>query len=147
MKGGIDPIVLKASRFHLTMLYVFHLLFLASWTIATIVDEFSTGLFHVSFWLVIELVVLFVAWGTRGTHHILVIVITSVGIASLITHLVFCIVELVQCTSLLCAGPTQWILIVFTVIQACLIVLESFEIYYVWRHGQLLVQSGAKWSN
>jgi hypothetical protein len=128
------------------MLYSFHALLLGAWIISTLIDEFSTGIFHVSFWFVIELAVLFIgitAMGSRN-HHIFVITMTSIGIASIVTHLIFSAVELIQCTSALCVGPTWWILIIFVIILSTIGILEGIEIYYVWRHRKMVAFYGTK---
>lgn len=128
----------------LSWIYTF---LLSAWALVALLRDFSHGLLHVAP-LALELLALASVFSaltlgvvSRGaqlrtdTRNKLVATLAArilviLSIALNVVHIVFGIIEAVDCATVFCMG-TQWFLIVFVIVLGILVVLKGFLVYYL----------------
>lgn len=151
--------LLTWSHVGLRSLYSIYAFILAVWATFTLVPGFDTGLFHVSFWLALEILYLYLAGMAIGfgiqcvktgkldlernvimSAFCMFVAVLMVG--KEVTHTVFASIELADGTSSL-ATSYYWFLVVFVALQCVLILMNLgaiLQFYWYRQHLRVFQQ-------
>ena len=138
--------IINISEVGMTFLGYTHALLLVMWAVVFCIDNFCHGIFHGTP-IAIEIFVLAIVFNVLGgleTNYkakrrqlIFLFVTLVIGFGLNVTHLVFSVIELVECTTNLCLN-TFWVLAVFIALLSGLLVLEIVEFVTGVRYYQNL---------
>jgi hypothetical protein len=116
------------------------------WGVVLCIDNFCHGIFHGTP-IAIEFFVLAIVFNTldpsgyvanykiKRRQLIFLLIVLIIGFGLNVTHLVFSVIELVECTTNLCLN-TFWVLAVFIGVLAAFLVLEIVEFVTCIRYYQ-----------
>ena len=155
--------LLKWSHIGLRSVFVIYSWILFVWATLDLVEHFSNSLFHISFWLGLEILYIVMCTISIGYGLLTIngdilldternislvgfcIFVTVLIMVKNITHLVFVAIELYQGTSLL-AVTNWWFLLVFSLMLGCLILMNIGAIlqFYWWRQHLRLFEKAQK---
>ena len=129
--------IVNISEVGMTFLAYTHVLLLVMWGVILCIDNFCHGIFHGTP-IAIEIFVMAIVFNTldpsgivpnyktKRRQLIFLFIVLVIGFGLNVTHLVFSVIELVECTSNLCLN-TFWVLAVFIGVLAAFLVLEIVE--------------------
>jgi hypothetical protein len=139
--------IINISEVGLRFISCVHALLLIMWAASSCIDSFNTGIFHTTP-IAFEIFVLFILLSILGfpidwerdlkakrRQLIFFMVILIIGFGFNVTHLVFSVIEIAECTSNLCLN-TFWVLAVFIALLSGFLVLEVVEFVLSVRYYQ-----------
>lgn len=139
--------IINLSEVALRFISCVHVLLLIMWSASSCIDSFSTGIFHTTP-IAFEIFTLFILLSILGfpmdwerdlkakrRQLVFFCVVLIIAFGFNVTHLVFSVIELVDCTSNLCVN-TFWVLAVFIALLSGFLVLEMLEFVLAVRYYQ-----------
>jgi hypothetical protein len=139
--------IINLSEVGLRFISCVHVLLLIMWAASSCIDGFSTGIFHITP-ITFEIFALFILLSILGfpmdwerdlkakrRQLIFFLVVLIIAFGFNVTHLVFSVLELVECNSHLCLN-TFWVLAVFIGLLSGFLVLEIVEFVLTVRYYQ-----------
>ena len=149
--------LLKWSHVGLRTLYIIYACFLFVWSILSLIEGFSTDLFHISFWLGYEIMYITICLTSTGygvqsiTEGVTIETprnifmagfctwLTAIAFVKNTVHIIFASLELAEQTSVL-AVKNYWFLVIFAALLACLMLMNvgaMFQFYWYKKHLRL----------